>query len=226
MNQSQTTVSTHRKSILIVDDHALVRNMLADCIGASADLCVAGVACDAETALNEAIRLKPDIVLMDIDMPGMLCFDAARMIRTRCPDTRILFLSAFFHDRYIEQALAVEASGYVTKNEPPDALLKAIRAVAAGESYYSAEILARVVVTSDGVSLPESRHSRTSTLTQRELEILRYLVRGLAKKEIAELMHISVNTVNRHTDSIMTKLDIHDRVQLACFAIREGLAEA
>ncbi|MBP7934348.1 MAG: response regulator transcription factor [Phycisphaerae bacterium] len=226
MNQSQTTVSSHRKSILIVDDHALVRNMLADCIAASTDLCVAGVACDAETALNEAIRLKPDIVLMDIDMPGMLCFDAARMIRTRCPDTRILFLSAFFHDRYIEQALAVEASGYVTKNEPPEALLKAIRTVAAGESYYSAEILARVVVTSDGVSLPESRHSRTSTLTQRELEILRYLVRGLAKKEIAELMHISVNTVNRHTDSIMTKLDIHDRVQLACFAIREGLAEA
>jgi len=226
MSQSPTTASTHRKSILIVDDHALVRNMLAERVAASTDLCVVGVAGDAETALNEAIRLKPDIVVMDIDMPGMVCFDAARVIRSRCPDTRILFLSAFFHDRYIEQALAVEASGYATKNEPPEALIKAIRAVASGETYYSAEVLSRVVVTSSGVSLPEGRHSRTSTLTERELEILRYLVRGLAKKEIAELMHISVNTVNRHSDSIMAKLDIHDRVQLACFAIREGLAEA
>lgn len=226
MSPSQPSVSTHRRSILIVDDHALVRSMLADCVAASADLYVVGVAGDAETAVNEAIRLKPDIVVMDIDMPGMLCFDAVRVIRTRCPDTRVLFLSAFFHDRYIEQALAVEASGYVTKNEPPEALLRAIRAVAAGETYYSAEVLARVVVTPEGVSLPAGRHSRTSTLTQRELEILRYLARGLAKKEIAELMHISVNTVNRHTDSIMAKLDIHDRVQLACFAIREGLAEA
>lgn len=226
MSQPQASVSTQRKSILIVDDHAMVRNMLADCVDASTDFRVAGSAGNAESAINEAIRLRPDIVVMDIDMPGMLCFDAVRTIRARCPDTRILFLSAFFHDRYIEQALAVEASGYVTKNEPPEALLKAIRAVAAGESYYSPEILARVVVTSSGVSLPEGRHSRTSTLTERELEILRYLVRGLAKKEIAELMHISVNTVNRHSDSIMAKLDIHDRVQLACFAIREGLAEA
>jgi DNA-binding NarL/FixJ family response regulator len=226
MSQTQASVVTHRKSILIVDDHALVRDMLADCVAASADLSVVGVAGDAEVGLNKAIALKPDVVVMDIDMPGMLCFDAARVIRTRCPDTRILFLSAFFHDRYIEQALAVEASGYVTKNEPPEALLRAIRAVASGETYYSAEILTRVVVSSEGVSLPEGRHSRTSTLTQRELEILRYLVRGLAKKEIAEFMHISVNTVNRHTDSIMAKLDIHDRVQLACFAIREGLAEA
>ena len=226
MSESPAPVATQRKSILIVDDHALVRNMLAECVAASTDFRVAGVAGDAETAIHEAIRLRPDIVIMDIDMPGTVCFDAVRTIRARCPDTRVLFLSAFFHDRYIEQALAVEASGYVTKNEPPEVLLKAIRAVAAGESYYSPEVLARVVVTSEGVSLPESRRSRTHTLTERELEILRYLVRGLAKKEIAELMHISVNTVNRHSDSIMAKLDIHDRVQLACFAIREGLAEA
>jgi len=153
-----------------------------------------------------------------------LCFEAARMIRLRCPSTRVVFLSAYSHDRYIEQALAVRAAGYLTKDETPESLVEAIRSIAAGYSRYSANILSRLVVMPDGVSVAEQSRARSTTLTSREKEILQYLSRGLAKKEIAQLMHISVNTVNRHTDSIMAKLDIHDRVQLARFAICEGLA--
>ncbi len=212
-------------SILLVDDHAMVRNTLAQCLRGDPGMNVVGVAENADAGVREALRLKPDVLVMDIDMPGLICFDAARTIRAQCPDTRIIFLSAFFHDRYIEQALDCEASGYVTKSEPPESLIRAIRSAVAGTAYYSPEVLARVVVTSEGATLPTDRRSRASTLTQRELEVLRYLTRGLAKKEIAGLMHISVNTVNRHADSIMQKLDIHDRVQLAAYAIREGLAE-
>lgn len=212
-------------SILLVDDHAMVRNTLALSLQGATGIRIAGTAENAESAISESIRLSPDVVVMDIDMPGMIVFEAARIIRTRCPETRIIFLSAFFHDRYIEQALAAEASGYVTKSEPLDALLRAIRGAAAGRPYYSREILSRLVITPNGAALPKEQQSRASSLTPRELEVLRYLARGLAKKEIAHLMHISANTVNRHTDSLMGKLDIHDRVQLAGYAIREGLAE-
>lgn len=203
-----------------------MRSTLAAALGNAPGLKVLGTTSDADSAVAECVRLKPQIVVLDIDMPGILSFEAARVIRQRCPDTRVLFLSAFYHDRYIEQALAVEASGYVTKNEPPEVLIDAIRAAASGASYYSTEVISRIVVTSSGATLQADRRSRASTLTAREVEVLRYLARGLAKKEVSRLMHISLNTVNRHSDSIMSKLDIHDRVQLACFAIREGLAEA
>jgi len=212
-------------TVILADDHAMLRATLANCLDNAPDMKVVASVGDAEAALAEALKLKPDVVVLDIDMPGLVSFDAARRLRARCPEIRIVFLSAFFHDRYIEQALAVQASGYVTKNEPPASLLDAIRSAVSGACYYSPEVLSRIVVTPQGAMLPSSRRSRASTLTQRELEVLRYLARGLAKKEIASLMHISVNTVNRHSDSLMAKLDIHDRVQLAGFAIREGLAE-
>ncbi len=213
-------------SILIVDDHAMVRSMLRDRLDAEPDFTVTGMASSADDAVTLASRVKPDVVLMDIDMPGLLCFEAARMLARQCPDARIIFLSAFFHDCYIEQALAVKAWGYVTKNQPDDSLVTAIRNVAGGVAHFSPEIQARIIVDEQGPKLAQQTRSRLSTLTPRESDVLRYLARGLSKKEIAQTMHISVNTVNRHTSSLMNKLDIHDRVELARFAIREGLADA
>ncbi|MFH1418383.1 MAG: response regulator transcription factor [Planctomycetota bacterium] len=213
-------------SILVVDDHAMVRSMLQDRLDSEPDVEVVGSASDAEQAITLAGEFKPDIVLMDIDMPGMLCFDAAKALNRSSPPPRIIFLSAFFHDRYIEQALQVGAWGYVTKNQPDEALLTAIRNVASGIAYFSPEVQARIVVDDRGPRLAHSTRSRATTLTQRELEVLRYLARGMSKKEVAQTIHISVNTVNRHTSSLMNKLDIHDRVDLSRFAIREGLAEA
>ena len=134
-------------------------------------------------------------------------------------------MSAFFHDRYIEEALAVEASGYVTKDEPPESIVNAIRAAASGAVYFSPSVQARLVVHGDRVRLAHQKISRISTLTRRELETLRYIARGLSKKEVAGIMHIGVKTVDHHSTALMRKLDIHDRVSLARFAIREGLAE-
>jgi len=216
----------HRFSLILADDHALLRDVLGQRLASEPDVDLCDVVGDADAALTATVEKQPDVLLMDIDMPGLFCFDAARTITQRCPKTAIIFLSAHFHDRYVEQALAVRAAGYITKSEPLDTVVKAIRAVAAGGSYFSPEVQSRIVVDSTGARLAQQRQSRVSTLTPRELEVLRYIARGLSQKEIAQIMHLSAKTVHRHGINLMEKLDIHDRVELTRFAIREGLAEA
>lgn len=212
-------------SVLLVDDHALVRDALGSWLRGEEGIRVVGEVGSADEAVAMAVQHHPDIVLMDIDMPGLLAFEAARLIRSRSERSRIVFLSAFTSDRYIEDALKAEAAGYISKNQPPDTVVKAIRQVAAGGVYFSPEVQRRIVIESGGARLAKEGKTRVSTLTQREMEVLRYLARGLSKKEIAATMHLSVKTVDNHSASLMGKLDIHDRVELARFAIREGLAE-
>ncbi len=213
-------------SILLVDDHAMLRRMLAHRLGEEVDLRVVGSVSNAEAAITEAARLKPDIILMDIEMPGLTCFEAVRTIQVCSPESRVIFLSAFFHDRYIEQALAVRAWGYIVKSESEDVVVAAIRRVVSDLPYYSPEVQARLVIEGGAAKLTHASTSRASTLSDRELEVLRYLVRGMARKEIARTMHISGHTVNRHITNLMDKIGIRDRLELARYAIREGLAEA
>jgi len=222
---AQETSMQRTITVLLADDHALVRESLGNWLRESGDIRVVGEVGSADEAVAVAVRERPDVVLMDIDMPGLLAFDAVRTIRTRCPNTRIIVLSGFFHDRYIEEALSAEASGYITKGESADAVVRAVRAVASGGTYFSPEVQARIVVHTHGARLAAEGSTRASTLTPRELEVLRYIARGLSKKDIAAIMHLSVKTVDNHSTSLMTKLNIHDRVELARYAIREGLAE-
>jgi DNA-binding NarL/FixJ family response regulator len=212
--------------VFLVDDHALLRDTLSQRLEAEHDLQVVGSAETGNDALVQMNDCLPDVVLLDIDMPGITSFEAARRIRDKHPEARFIFVSAFSHDRYIEGALIAGASGYVTKDEPPETVVRAIRQVMQGTSYFSQQVQDRMVVATDGVRFSESSRPRTSLLTERELEILRHIARGLAKKEIARMLHISFKTVDRHVCALMAKLDIHDRVELARFAIREGLAEA
>jgi DNA-binding NarL/FixJ family response regulator len=212
-------------SVLLVDDHALVRDTLTQWLNSAPDISVAGAAATADQAVSIALRLRPDVVVMDIDMPGLVAFDAAKTILASLPETRVLFLSAFSNDRYIEQALAAGAAGFVTKGQPAESVARAIQRVASGDLHFSPDIQARIVIDPDGPRLAATAHTRASTLTDRELEVLHYLASGMSKKEMARAMHVSVGTVNNHAANIMRKLDIHDRVELARFAIREGLAE-
>ena len=212
--------------ILVVDDHALVRGSLAERLNREPDFSVVGTAGTADEGIEKTAEFRPDIILMDIDMPGLLCFDAARTIASVAPEARIIFVSALSHDWCIEQALEVQAGGYLTKHEPPDTIVAAVRDVAAGGACFSEEVRSRIVVDSTGAKLVRDSKSRASTLTAREVEVLRYVARGLSKKEIANTMHLSVKTVDRHCANLMTKLDIHDRVGLARFAIREGFTGA
>ena len=211
--------------ILLVDDHALVRGALGERLRREPAFEVVGSVSTADEAIAQISRFEPDVVVMDIDMPGLSCFDAARRIGSICPRTRLVFLSGFLTDYFVEQALAVRARGYITKREPPETVVTAIHEIVGGGAFFSEEVQARIVVDARGARLAKSARAPLSLLTPRELEMLRYIAQGLAKKEIAALTHISVKTVDRHTVNLMTKLDIHDRVELTRFAIREGLAK-
>ncbi|HKI84220.1 MAG TPA: response regulator transcription factor [Candidatus Krumholzibacteria bacterium] len=218
--------SSPKLKILIVDDHTLVREALAAQLSRQEGFEVVDTLPSADNLFTRVSELKPDLILMDIDMPGMICFDAAHRLNSLDDPPRIIFVSAFFHDHYIEQALRVRARGYVVKSDEPSVLIEAIREVASGGSYFSEQVRARLMVDDDGVELAAKGKTVVSLLTQREIEVLRYIAQGLPKKEIARTMHLSVKTVENHSARLMAKLNIHDRVELARFAIREGLAEA
>lgn len=212
--------------LILADDHALVRNSLAECLAREPGFTVAALAASAQEAVALTVEHAPDVVLMDIDMPGMLCFEAARQIARLRPRTKLIFLSAYFHDQYIDQALEVKARGYLTKSERPETVIAAIREVLLGGAFFSEEVRSRIVVDAKGARLPEPSRSRTATLSRRELEILCYFAQGMTKKLIAYKNHLSVKTVDHHISNIMQKLDIHSTVDLVRFAIREGLADA
>ena len=218
MNRSPIT-------LIIVDDHALLRDMLNQRLCQEQTIEVVAVVEDGAAAVEASLRLRPDILLMDIDMPGISAFSAVEQIRQKSPGTRVIFLSAYVNDSYISQALAVEASGYVIKEHSLSKLLEAIEVVYSGGNYFSPEVESRLVLDKQGVTLAADHQVTLQLLTQRELEVLACLATGQHKKEIARKLGISPKTVDQHCSHIMMKLDRHDRVDLARFAIREGLVD-
>jgi len=212
-------------SVILADDHVLVREMLHERLTREG-MKIVGLASSGDHAVELAAECLPDVAVLDIDMPGMSAFQAAREVCRVSPNTRVIFLSAFVHDSYVDQALEVEASGYLTKSEPPEAIVEAIRRVHRGRSSFSHAVLDRIVIDPAGVRLANGRRSRCGLLTEREREVLGYVAMGLPQKQIARLTGISVKTVQHHVMHLMDKLEIHDRVELARFAIREGLVEA
>ncbi len=216
--------STPQIKVLLVDDHAVFRESLAARINAESDLTVVGEAGGAQAGIQQASTCEPDIVLMDIDMAGLSPFAAAGTILAQRPETRVVFLSAFSHDVYIEQAIQAKAWGYVTKSEPFATVRRAIREVARGWVHFSAEIKARIVNSPDGPKLAAKATTRLSQLSGREVDVLRLLAQGMSTKAIAQTLQISTKTVDNHKSHLMAKLGIHDRVELARYAYREGLA--
>ncbi len=212
--------------VILIDDHALVRESLAQRLLAEDDLDVVATAADADTGLAHIHEYQPDVVLMDIDMPGQDCFEAASRLRREYPTVHLVFLSAHTNDRYIESAIAVGAKGYLSKSQPPREVAESIRLIVAGKTVFCPEVRSRLVDNDKGQLVPAASATRLSSLSPREQEVLRHLAQGLSKRQVARVMHISVKTVGAHTTSLMAKLDIHDRVDLARYAIREGITEA
>jgi len=211
--------------LVLADDHAMVRQALAERLAREADFEVVAHVTDAAQACDAVARFEPDIVVLDIEMPGLNSFEAARRIRAGGTGTQVVFLSGFWSDTHIEQALATGAAGYVAKGEAPETLVRALRDVAAGSSFLSASVRSRLVIDEGGVHLAQPRQVRAATLTAREREILRYIANGLSEKEVAAQLHVSQATVHNHCSRLMAKLDIHNQIDLARFAIREGLIE-
>lgn len=211
--------------VVLADDHTLLRDAVAAWLNAQPELCVVATCSDTDGTLAAALRHRPQVVLLDIDMPGRPAFELARTLRAELPDTSVIFLSAFVSDFFIGQALAAKAAGYLTKGESPESIATAIRAVATGEVCFSAEIRARIVIEESGVRLAAAQCARVAELTPRELEVLRALASALSRKEIAQRLHLSPHTVDRHVANLMRKLDIHDRAELCRFAVREGVVK-
>lgn len=222
-NASSDADTRTKTKILLVDDHVIVRDSLARRLEDEADLVVPHTAGDADEGLALAEANAFDVIIMDINMPGMSCFEAGKRLQNTHPDLPLVFLSAYWNDAFIEQAQGVGAVGLLSKSDEPDLLINAIRTVVDGGVFLSDEVRGRFESDDNGENPDESK-TKLSTLTPREVDVLRWVGMGQSRKKMAAQLGISENTVAVHTNRIMRKLDIHDRVGLARFAIAIGLS--
>jgi DNA-binding NarL/FixJ family response regulator len=211
--------------VLVVDDHGMIRDGISGLLSLEPDIDIVGTAENADEAIAQTVELQPDVILMDINMPGISCFDAIQIIRSRLEKTKVILVTAHEHDEYLEQAFRVKANGYILKSEGMTVLADAIREVMKGRVHLSPEIMNRLVIQGSDIRLEHPPQSRLSTLTTRERELLRILAKGLSLKEAAAILGVSYKTADKQKVSLMTKLDIHDRVELARYAIREGMVQ-
>jgi DNA-binding NarL/FixJ family response regulator len=209
--------------VVLVDDHEMVLESLTSCFEQHPSIRVVGTARTSDELQRMVRETKPQVVVLDLHLPGRGAFDAVADLREENPDVKVLFLSGFLADVFVTQALRLRVNGYLMKGASITSLVDAIQRVAAGETVYAREVENRI--TFDPVSRRDvaKNESDLSALTGRQLEVLRHLARGESVKDIASQMHLSQKSVDSHKYRIMNKLGIHDRVELARFAIREGL---
>lgn len=203
--------------VLLVEDHTIVREGLRAMLALQSDLEVVGEAADGKVAVTLAKDLSPDVVVMDLSLPGLNGVDATAAIVAACPSTRVLVLSMYGGPEHVRPAVRAGASGYLVKGTGVSELVSGIRAVAKGEPWFSHGIAAILLRDADGGA---------GSLTPREREVLRYVAEGLSSAEIARTLDLSVKTVESHRSRIMTKLDVTNAAGLVREAIRLGLVSA
>lgn len=208
--------------ILLVDDHQLVRVGMRTLLSALPDITVVGDTGDGRSALESIAALEPNIVLMDISMPGLNGLEATVRIAKEFPLSRVIILSMHANEEYVLQALRAGAAGYLVKNAAPEELELAIRAVARGETYLSPTISRHVVEELLG---GKRSASPIDVLTPRQREILQLVAEGKTTKQIAAVLDVSIKTVESHRAQLMERLDIRDVAGLVRFAIRHGVAD-
>ena len=210
-------------NILIVDDHTLFRTGVRKMLEAEGDMCVVGEAATGREALEQARELVPDVILMDIRMPDLDGVKAARVLHREMPHVGIIFVTMFEDDEFVFQGLQAGGRGYILKDADPDTMLRAIRAVAHGESLLGATIAQKVMRQFSALSNKQT--VLFDDLTPREVEVLKLIAEGMSNKEIAEELVISEKTVKNHINNIFSKLHIYDRSQAMLYAIRKGLVK-
>lgn len=216
--------SRKRIRVLVCDDHALFREGVKTILGTQPDIEVVGEAGDGKEAVELALRLQPDVVLMDISMPVLRGFEAVRRIRKARPGVKVLILTVYDDEDLVARCLDAGASGYVLKDAPPLQLVYAIQTVHRGEQYMSPRVLTGVV--RQYISHPTSFKSGYDRLSDREREIFVLLAEGRSLKDVATQLTLSVKTVDAHKYNLMRKLDLHDRAELIRYAIRKRLVDA
>ena len=209
--------------VLIADDHGLMREGVKALLAATEDLEVVGEAEDGEEAIREVRRLEPDVVLMDVAMPGLGGLEATLVIRKEKPDVKILVLTQYDDREYVSRFLKAGVSGYVLKKAVAAELVAAIRAVARGGLVLDPEIARDALNERGPEAFPDQVEDPYESLTDREKQVLKLVAEGGSNKEIAETLGISVKTAMAHREHLMEKLGVHSRTELIKFALRRGV---
>ncbi|WP_068172818.1 response regulator transcription factor [Rothia sp. ND6WE1A] len=213
--------------VLIADDEAIMREIINDYLAHEKNISVVGEARDGQSAIVQARGLRPDVILMDMQMPGIDGVEATSIIHQELPDVRILGLSTFATDRYVVNLLHAGASGYLVKSSSPEQITSAIQTVMSGGSVLSPEVTRHVVHTlkETGPSIEEDSSPYKDLLTDKELEVIKLLAQGLNNKEMAEQLFISESTVKARFVKIMEKMQVRDRVQILIKAIEHHIVD-
>ncbi len=214
-------------TVLIADDHVIVREGLRKLLETESDIKVVGEASTGRIAVDMALKLQPDVIVMDIAMPQMNGLEATRQIRKESPESKIIILSAHSDDAYVEGVMALGANGYLIKQSSAHVLSEAIREVHKGKAFYSPTISKRLnkqqLKSLDRNGIP---NAKVGHLSSRELEVLQRVAEGESNKEMASNLGISIKTIEKHRDHLMNKLDIHDTAGLTRYAIEKGVIES
>lgn len=215
-----------RVRVLLADDHTILREGVRSLLAGEADIDVVGEASDGREVMEQIPRLQPDVVVMDMVMPHMDGLEATREIRSRHPDVRVLILSMYDDDEYVQQVIAAGASGYVLKRVAADDLVRAIREVHGGASFLHPPIAAKLIedyvrrLTAEPVP-----SGPRDPLTAREREVLKLIAEGHTNQDVAGLLSVSRKTVESHRANIMRKLGLHDVTELVKYAIRADIVQ-
>ena len=212
--------------VLVVDDHALFRHGLLSVLRSAPDLAVVGEARDGMEAIEQAAELQPDVVLMDVRMPTVNGIEAARRIRAAQPAVRILMLTESEDEEDLYAAVRAGATGYLLKEVAIDEIADAIRAVASGQALVSPSMTTKLLSEFNAMSRRLEEEHDGRRLTDRELEVLRLIARGMSNKDIGTDLVIAENTVRNHVRNILEKLQVRSRVEAAMYAVREKLVDA
>jgi DNA-binding NarL/FixJ family response regulator len=208
--------------IVIADDHELLREGIRALLAPTGDIVVAGEAADGAAAVEMCKKLDPDVVLMDIAMPGLGGLEATLQLRRDCPRCKVLVLTQYSEREYVRRFLKAGVSGFVLKKAAASALVNAIRAVKRGGFVLDPSI-AREALDDEGKPEQDGAHDPYETLTDREKQVLKLVAEGKSNKEIAAMLGISVKTAMSHREHMMDKLDLHNRTDLVRFALRRGV---
>jgi DNA-binding NarL/FixJ family response regulator len=208
--------------VIICDDQAIIRDGLEMLLKLEKDIDVVGQAQDGAEAVAMVEKAQPDLVLMDLKMPGLNGIEATRQIRANYPQVKVLVLTTYDDDEWVFDAIRAGASGYLLKDTPREEVIKAVRGTAAGKTFVDPSVAGKLLNQVTGTqALPSTL--LTDKLTEREAEVLRLVARGFNNADIAERLHLSEGTVRNHVSAIFAKLEVSDRTQAAVIAIQHGL---